>query len=343
MNSLGLAFVTGLTTGGISCLAVQGGLLASSVAQKTEQKFLDNTPILKSSTWMPVAMFLVAKIIAYTILGFFLGLLGSFFVISLNLQAWLQILVGLFMLITAARIIELHPIFRYFVIQPPKWVYRFLKGQSRGQSLFAPAMLGFFTVLMPCGVTQAMMVVAVASGNPWMGAAIMFAFTLGTSPVFLALGVAAVKLLEKKIFAYVAAGVIVYFGVLSINGGVALTGSPYTLQNFYKAATSSMSTAQAGQVAGVTSNGTQQATIYVSDRGYSSPVKKLKVGVPVELSLITNQVRSCAKSFVIPSLGVSKILPETGTEVLTFTPTQTGKLAYTCGMGMYTGSFDVTP
>ncbi len=339
MNSLGLAFVTGLTTGGISCLAVQGGLLASSVAQKKEDQ-LATSP---SRSWLAVAMFLVAKIIAYTILGFFLGLLGSFFVISLKLQAWLQIFVGLFMLITAARIADIHPIFRYFVIQPPTWVYKLLKNQTRGQSLFAPAMLGFFTVLMPCGVTQAMMVVAVATGNPWMGAAIMFAFTLGTSPVFLTLGVAAAELLKRKFFAYVAAAVIVYFGVLSVNGGIALTGSPYTLQNFYKAATSSMPPAQAGQVAGVTSNGTQQATIYVSDRGYSSPVKKLKVGVPVELSLITNQVRSCAKSFVIPSLGVSKILPETGTEVLAFTPKQTGKLAYTCGMGMYTGSFEVIP
>ena len=27
-----LAFITGLTTGGLSCLAVQGGLLASSIA-----------------------------------------------------------------------------------------------------------------------------------------------------------------------------------------------------------------------------------------------------------------------------------------------------------------------
>ncbi len=339
MNSLGLAFVTGLTTGGISCLAVQGGLLASSVAQKQEDQ-LATSP---SRSWLAVAMFLVAKIAAYTILGFFLGLLGSFFVISLKLQAWLQILVGLFMLVTAARILDIHPIFRYFVIQPPKWVYKLLKNQTRGQSLFAPAMLGFFTVLMPCGVTQAMMVVAVASGNPLLGAAIMFAFTLGTSPVFLALGVAAAELLKRKFFAYVAASVIVYFGILSINGGVALTGSPYTFQNFYKAATSSTPTAQAGQVAGVTSNGTQQATIYVATGGYTSPVKKLKVGVPVELSLITNQVRSCAKSFVIPSLGVSKILPETGTEVLTFTPTQTGKLAYTCGMGMYTGSFEVIP
>ncbi|MBI2404592.1 sulfite exporter TauE/SafE family protein [Candidatus Gottesmanbacteria bacterium] len=333
MNALWFAFVTGLTTGGISCLAVQGGLLASSVATQQEQKL----------SGMHVGMFLIAKLIAYTLLGFVLGLLGSFFVISLKFQAGFQIFVGLFMLATAARIADIHPVFRYFVIQPPKWVYRLLKGQARGQSLFAPAILGFLTVLMPCGVTQAMMVVAVASGNPWMGAAVMFAFTLGTSPVFLALGVAAVELLKRKVFAYVAAGVIVYFSVLAINGGVALTGSPYTLQNFYRAATSDMTAyAKGGQVAGIAS-GVQRATISVSDRVYSSMVRKLKVGVPVELSLTTNQVNGCTRSFVIPSLSIAKVLPETGIEVVAFTPMKTGTLAYTCGMGMYTGTFEVIP
>lgn len=333
MNSLWFAFVTGLTTGGISCLAVQGGLLASSVATQQEQKL----------TGMHVGMFLIAKLIAYTILGFFLGLVGSLLTVSLHLQAWLQIFVGLFMLATAARIADLHPIFRYFVIQPPTWVYKLLKGQGRGQSLFAPGILGFLTVLMPCGVTQAMMVVAVASGSPWMGAATLFAFTLGTSPVFLALGVAASELLKRKVFAYVAAGIIVSFGVLSINGGIALSGSPYTIQNFYKAATSDMKAfAKTGQVAGI-QNGMQQATIYVSNNGYSSMVKKFRVGVPVELSLTTSQVGGCTRSFVIPSLTISKVLPETGTEVITFTPMQTGTLAYTCGMGMYTGSFEIIP
>ena len=35
-NLLGLAFITGVTTGGLSCLAVQAGLLATSVARQAE-------------------------------------------------------------------------------------------------------------------------------------------------------------------------------------------------------------------------------------------------------------------------------------------------------------------
>jgi hypothetical protein len=40
MSQLVVAFVTGLTTGGLSCLAVQGGLLASSLAHQIEQDYV---------------------------------------------------------------------------------------------------------------------------------------------------------------------------------------------------------------------------------------------------------------------------------------------------------------
>src|SRR5512142_1604494 len=41
MSQLIIPFVTGLTTGGLSCLAVQGGLLASSIAHEVEQSVKD--------------------------------------------------------------------------------------------------------------------------------------------------------------------------------------------------------------------------------------------------------------------------------------------------------------
>lgn len=171
----------------------------------------------------------------------------------------------------------------------------------------------------------------------------MFAFVLGTSPVFLALGIAAVKLLEKKLFSYVAAAVIIYFGLLSINGGIALSGSPYTFQNFYRAATGGIRAYAQEGVATIDANGNQQATIYVTSSGYSSMVRKLKVGVPVDLSLVANGARGCVRSFIIPSMSLSSILPEDGTKTLAFTPMKTGTLTYSCGMGMYFGSFEVIP
>ena len=46
-------------------------------------------------------------------------------------------------------------------------------------------------------------------------------------------------------------------------------------------------------------------------------------------------------TFVIPSLNIEKILPATGTETLDIPASQPGQIAYTCGMGMYTGVITV--
>lgn len=323
MNTIWLAFFTGLTTGGISCLAVQGGLLASSVSKKES-----------------IGMFLIAKFVAHVILGFFLGMIGSTLLLTPKLMGLVQIGAGLFMLLTAARIANIHPIFRYAVIQPPRWAYKFLRRITH------PFAFGFFTVLMPCGVTQATMAVAVASGDPWLGATIMGAFILGTSPIFLFLGATVLALLKRKAFSYIAAAVVVGFAVLSINGGIGLTGSFYTLTNVYKAATISLDQlayAKVGTVAGVSSDGVQQVTISVRSNGYTADTTILKAGVPVRLRLISEEAKGCARAFTIPGLGISKVLPVSGEDEIIFTPKSTGSLTYACSMGMYTGSFMVKP
>lgn len=283
-------------------------------------------------------MFLLAKFIGHMILGFFLGLVGSTLLLTPKLMGLVQIGAGLFMLATAARIAEIHPIFRYAVATPPRWAYKFLRRISH------PFTLGFFTILMPCGVTQATMAVAVASGNPWLGAAIMGAFILGTSPIFLFLGAAILKLFTHKTFSYAAAAIVTGFAILSINGGIGLTGSFYTLTNVYKAATISLDQlayAKVGTVAGVASDGVQQVAISVRSNGYSADTTILKAGVPVRLRLIAEAAKGCARAFTIPALGISKILPVNGEEEIVFTPKSTGSLTYACSMGMYTGSFTV--
>jgi sulfite exporter TauE/SafE len=342
MNQIWLALLTGLTTGGISCLAVQGGLLSSSISSIGNSAD-PSIQIGRLHRWKFVGMFLIAKFIAYSLLGFLLGFAGSTLVLTPKLLGLVQIAAGLFMLATAARIANLHPIFRYFVIQPPRWSYKLLKQTSKGDSLFVPALLGFFTILMPCGVTQAMMVIAVATASPLSGAAIMGAFVLGTSPVFFILGATVMELLTKKSFSYVAAGIVGLFAILSINGGIALQGSVYTLQNFWKAATTSTSElANQSNSTAVVTNGVQEVTVQVKNNGYEPSTTNLKVGVPVKMTLITNNTLGCSRGFTIPAYGISKALPATGQEVIEFTPQKTGTLLATCSMGMYTQNFTVT-
>ncbi len=334
MNQFWLAFLTGLTTGGISCLAVQGGLLTTSVADSVVEGMRGKLA--------KVGSFLVAKIIAYTLLGFGLGAIGSRLNLTPQMLGIMQIGAGVFMLLTAARLLNIHPIFRYFVIQPPKFIYKLLRNESKTKSVFTPAILGFSTILIPCGITQAMMALSIASGNSLVGAGIMFAFILGTSPVFLTIGVAAMELMKRRAFLVAASFVIIFLGLVAINTGQVLRGSPHTAQNYWIATKSLFigDTINAGNFA-VARNGVQEATINVFSNGYRPNVNQLKQNVPVRLTLHSNNVLSCARSFLIPSIGISKILPQYGDTVIEFTPTKTGLLAFTCGMGMYTGQFTV--
>ncbi len=331
MDNLLLALITGLTTGGVSCFAVQGGLLATSLSRQD-----------KKNQKQAVGLFLAGKIIGYSILGAFLGLLGSSIIISPKIQGWMQILAGVFMLLAVGRLLDLHPIFRRFVFTPPKSLFRLVRAKSLNEGLVSSSLLGFLTILIPCGVTQAMMLLAVSSGSIVMGSLIMFSFTVGTSPVFFALGLASSELFKHKSLKYVAGLAILTLALMSINTGQVLRGSAHTLQNYYLAATNQTTNGSSDvKAAKVDQSGNQTVNITVFSNGYESDVKTLKSGVPVILNLTSDNVQGCSRAFTIPEYNISKILPETGVVSLEFTPTKKGRLTYTCSMGMYTGWFDI--
>lgn len=338
MEQLSLAFITGVTTGGISCMAVQGGLLSSGLASQTQ-----NSELVKTlSKTQYILLFLGSKIAAMALLGFLLGSFGSVFQISVQAQALLQIALGLFMLATVGNLLHLHPLFRYAVIQPPKALFRFLRRFSKtDHDIATPLVLGFGTIFIPCGVTQLMMASAVASGSPLLGAGILAAFALGTSPLFFTLGYTTAKFLTHKLLILVPALIISYFGITSIDAGLTLANSPYTLKNFYQALTTESTPAVLQAPAPLTNDGKQDVIMTVSTYEYTTNYTTLKAGVPVKLTINSYNAQGCIRAFTIPSMNLTKVLPETGTEILEFTPTKTGKLTYSCNMGMYTGEFNV--
>jgi sulfite exporter TauE/SafE len=323
-------FFTGLTAGGFSCLALQGGLLAATLATTAEEKD-------KTSDWLPTAMFLLSKIIAYTLLGGLLGLFGSIFQLSDTIKILFIVSASILMFGLAGNMLNLHPIFRYFVITPPKWAARLLRDQSKSKSLVAPAILGALTVFIPCGVTQAMEIAAVASGNVFSGALTMFMFTLGTSPIFMALGFVTTRLSEnfRAKFFKIAGVLVVFIALSNVNAALVLANSRFTWDNFVWAFKETFLTSNKQQV---TSN---KVEITATSYGYSPREFTVKNNEPVSVTINSKNNRSCARAFSIPSLGISKILPENGTETVSFTPSSTGRIAFTCSMGMYTGVINV--
>ncbi len=347
MESLWVAFLTGLTTGGLSCMAVQGGLLASSLAGQLEQDIAQRTSQKKSAKRtsssprpalaLPILAFLLAKLAAYTLLGALLGALGSLFELTPTLRAILLFGVGVFMLGNALRMLNVHPIFRYFSFEPPQAVRRWLRRTSREDNRwFTPLMLGALTVFIPCGVTQTMMALAVGTGSAAQGAAILFAFTLGTSPVFFGLAYLATSLgarLEKH-FNRVAAVLLIILGLVTVNSGLNLVGSPLSAEALSRNALQALNPPAPGQVA----DASNSLTLQVRDDGYFPAELSARAGEPVTLKLVTDNTFSCSRAFLIPALKVQRLLPATGTEIVEIPPQQPGTtLHFTCSMGMFTG------
>ncbi len=352
MSQIMVAFVTGLTTGGLSCLAVQGGLLAGTLAHQIEEDYTQQAvqkkpnqknkvqaPV-RSNAAQPILLFLAAKIVAYTLLGALLGLLGSYLSLSPTTRAVLMVAIGVFMIGNGLRMLNVHPIFRYFSFEPPKFITRYIRRTAKGTDTLTPLFLGALTVFIPCGVTQAMMAAALGTGSALMGAALMFAFTLGTSPVFFLIAYLTTELgsrMEKYFMRFVAVVVLV-LGLVTVNGGLNILGSPLSFQNMTRSLVPSAeaSASQTESAVPVAANG--ELILQVENDGYFPQTLKAPAAQDVTLNLVTNKTYSCSRDFVIPALNFYQLLPDTGTVQVSIPAQAKGsKLYFTCSMGMYTG------
>jgi uncharacterized protein len=339
MNLL-VIFLTGLTVGGLTCLAVQGGLLASVIAAREEEEIEKGTN--KRNTVFPTLAFLAAKLIAYTIFGFILGAFGGAIGLSQNTQIIMQLIAGLYMIAIALNLLNVHPIFRYAVIQPPKILTRRVRNQSKNKDLFAPALLGGMTVFIPCGTTLAMEALAISSANAFLGAAIMTAFVLGTTPLFFGVGWLTSVLGDnfRAKFLKIAAIAVIYLGVTSVNGALAAWDSPITLQSIAGSFRVNSQPETAEKLYGeAPASQTQQINVLAN--GYSPNYIRVKKDSSVTLTLIGKDAYSCASAFRIPSLGISKNLQPNESYTFSFIPKQAGRITFTCSMGMYSGVIEV--
>lgn len=344
--NLWLIFLTGLTSGGVTCAAMQGGLLASVIAN---QKKASTIPGIGHDDIAPVSAFLVAKLVSHIILGALLGSLGNVVELSLTSKLFFQGFAAAFMLASALNLLDIHPIFRYLSFQPPKWAYRLLKNNEHSATLFAPSILGFLTVFIPCGVTQAMAVVALSTSSAVQGALTMGAFVLGTFPLFFLIGVGTSRLSEvwRRDFLRAAALLLIFMSASSVNGILQVMDSPYSLQRLgpqlVKLLPPYDRTAPIGSDPNVIlENGIQKVTLMVSNGGYSPRYFRVQSGLPVELTLETDgQVYSCATAFTFKAFDIYEVLKPVDTKVHKFTATKKGKYTYSCSMGMYSGVMEV--
>lgn len=340
--SLWLVALTGLSVGGLSCLAVQGGLLAAMIAQR--EASLQGQEARQRDRVLPIAQFLTAKVVAYAALGAVLGFFGS--KIPLSLQGWMLIAAGVFMVLMVLQMYDAHPLLRRLAPTPPKAVQRLLRRESRRGGVSGPWLLGAMTVFIPCGVTLAMEFLAIASESALRGMLIMTAFTLGTVPTFLVVGVVATQLGKSayRVFKPVAAVAVVAIALMSMVSGARLLGIGVGSPGGTAVDAAVVEpVAEPVAVDRTQMTAVQEATVQVATGRYEPARVRVKAGVPTRLHLVTSNTQGCIRAFVIPSLGIERMLPATGSEVVELPPAVAGtSIPFMCSMGMYTGVIEVT-
>jgi plastocyanin domain-containing protein len=79
-----------------------------------------------------------------------------------------------------------------------------------------------------------------------------------------------------------------------------------------------------------------QSLAVLAEGGYLAVKAKAKAGKPAILRVYTNGTYDCSRAFIIPSLGIKKILPAKGVVEFKIPSKNAGTvLRGTCSMGMY--------
>ncbi|MER5763744.1 sulfite exporter TauE/SafE family protein [Streptomyces sp. NPDC002082] len=334
MASSTALFVTGVSTGlfagGASCAAVQGGLLAGAVGRRSTEWSRERWE--RSGLFAPVGAFLGAKLLSHTLLGAALGLIGAAVQPGPRTRAVLMLSAGVLMVLFALDMFGVRGVRRFVPRTPASWGRR-VRRSARSTAVTTPAVLGFLTVLIPCGVTLSVELLAVTSGAPLAGAAVMAGFVLGTGPLFAALGFflrSAARLWQGRL-TLATAVVVLLVAVWTLGSGLRLGGWWPT------GAPAAVAVEVAADTVVLNPDGTQTVTIRARTNAYAPAAVTATAGVPTTLVVATQGTGGCVRAFVIPDLGIQKILPTTGTTGIDLGARQPGTLEYSCGMGMYGG------
>ena len=335
-SSLGVVFLVGITAGISTCMALVGGLILGISARHSEK----HPQASAAQKFRPHLFFNAGRIAIYALLGGLLGLIGSSFQLSGVILGILTIAVGIVMLSLGLKLIGIFPRLENGGITLPKSISNALgiKNHTKEYSHKNSFIMGGLTFFLPCGFTQAMQLYAVGSGSFTQGALIMGIFALGTAPGLL--GVGGLASVVRGIFArrfFKFAGILVIFlAMFNIANGYNLTGLQILTNNKQQTTNNK----QVSDPNVTMENGVQVVRMKEIASGYSPNKFTIKKGVPVKWVIDAQAPYSCASSLVVSSLKIQKTL-KAGENVIEFTPKETGKIPFSCSMGMYTGAFTV--
>ena len=340
----GMLFVIGLITS-VHCVAMCGGInLSQCIPRGNEEDGKKG----RFSSFRPTFLYNSGRVISYTAVGFVVGALGSAITFSNTFQGVLKLVAGVFMVIMGINMLGIFPWLRRFNPRMPKVFARKIdREKSRSSS---PLFVGLLNGLMPCGPLQAMQIYALSTGNPFSGALSMFLFSLGTVPLMFGLGALSTALGKKFTSRVMTAGavLVVVLGMSMFSQGISLAGiqTPDLLSFSGTGGSGSDSGNEAGGGSGESKNvkiedGVQVVNSTLSPGKY--PNITVQAGVPVKwvIDAPKGSINGCNNRMLIRDLDIEYSF-KTGENVIEFTPEKTGKIRYSCWMGMIRGTINVT-
>jgi sulfite exporter TauE/SafE/copper chaperone CopZ len=341
----GILFLLGLLTS-VHCVAMCGGIcLSQSIPQAAAS---DKRNL---AGFRPVFLYNAGRVLSYTVIGGIVGALGSVISFPGMMKGIVAILAGIFMVVMGMNMLSLFPALRRFNIRMPRF---FTRGIDMEKQSNRPFYVGLLNGLMPCGPLQAMQLYALSTGSPVKGALSMLLFSLGTVPLLFGFG-ALSSFLSRKFTSrmkVVSAALVVVLGVMMFSNGMSLSG--FSLPAFSgQPGTGStlVSPTPAGTASANAANSSASSTSAASENvqlvttslkgGNYTPIT-VKSGIPVRWTIEASaaDITGCNGVLVIPKYNISlKLRP--GSNLIEFTPEGSGRVPYSCWMGMINSTITV--
>ncbi|MFC7644807.1 sulfite exporter TauE/SafE family protein [Streptosporangium lutulentum] len=299
-----------------------GGLLAGLVSRGGPACDGSRRTSREPSGPAAVSLFLAGRSGSHLVAGALLGLASSAVQLGPEVRAALLVVAGVAVMVFGVRMFGREPA----GCAPHRAVSPVTVPGGRtiasGVGAIVPGvravLLGAATILLPCGVTLSMEVVAVSSGSALGGAAVMAGFVVGTAPAFALLGLALRRAATTRLAALA--------GIVALATGIWTVTSGLSLGGWLPGSGGSPSAAAA-----VRADGTQRIDVWATGRGYRPGVVTARAGVPVEIAFHLGDAPGCTRTLTID--GRDMALPAT----VRLDPRPPGSLRYVCSMGMYVG------
>lgn len=303
----GMLFITGLLTS-FHCISMCGAINMVAVINQNTNKRL-KSPIFYN----------LGRIISYTLLGAFTGLIGNIISISKTVMGIIIIMSAIIMFFMSLNMLG---VLNLKNIKIPRT-------KLKVKSSFV---IGLLNGIMPCGPLQAMQVYALSTSSPIKGALSMLIFGLGTVPLMLTTGIVLniTKGKTKVLLNKIASVLILILSITMLNRGLTSLGinviTPSNNYTNYEKAT--------------IKKDYQVVKINLDYDNYKDILVQKDIPVKLIINVEKDKLTGCNNQILINKFGIKKDLQE-GENIIEFTPNKLGDYTYTCWMNMIKNNIKV--